>query len=58
MTSELIVLLDGREAGRVRNDARGRITFVYDRDWRHARLLDRIFAGCAVHPAIGRGKQT
>jgi serine/threonine-protein kinase HipA len=36
MTSELVVLLDGREAGRVRNDARGRLTFVYDRDWRHA----------------------
>ena len=36
MTSELVVLLDGREAGRVRNDARGRLTFVYDKDWRHA----------------------
>jgi serine/threonine-protein kinase HipA len=36
MTSELVVLLDGREVGRVRNDARGRLTFVYDKDWRHA----------------------
>ncbi|MDH2348772.1 type II toxin-antitoxin system HipA family toxin [Bradyrhizobium sp. SSUT77] len=36
MTSELVALLDGREIGRVRNDARGRLTFVYDKDWRHA----------------------
>lgn len=36
MTGELVVLLDGREVGRVRNDARGRLTFVYDEDWRHA----------------------
>ncbi|WP_409190478.1 type II toxin-antitoxin system HipA family toxin [Bradyrhizobium sp. RDM4] len=36
MTSELVALLDGREIGRVRNDARGRLTFVYDRDWREA----------------------
>ncbi|MET4117861.1 hypothetical protein ABIB85_004455 [Bradyrhizobium sp. JR1.5] len=34
MTSELVALLDGREIGRVRNDARGRLTFVYDKDWR------------------------
>lgn len=34
MMSELVVLLDGREVGRVRNDARGRLTFVYDEDWR------------------------
>ncbi|EHR01126.1 type II toxin-antitoxin system HipA family toxin [Bradyrhizobium sp. WSM471] len=36
MTSELVALLDGREIGRVRNDARGRLTFVYDKDWRQA----------------------
>lgn len=36
MTGELVVLLDGQEVGRVRNDARGRLTFVYDEDWRQA----------------------
>jgi serine/threonine-protein kinase HipA len=36
MTSELVALLDGREVGRVRNDARGRLTLVYDNDWRQA----------------------
>ncbi|MET4315717.1 type II toxin-antitoxin system HipA family toxin [Bradyrhizobium sp. RT4b] len=36
MTSELVALLDGREIGRVRNDARGRLTLVYDQDWRQA----------------------
>ncbi|MET4388244.1 serine/threonine-protein kinase HipA [Bradyrhizobium sp. F1.4.3] len=36
MTSELVALLDGREIGRVRNDARGRLTLVYDKDWRQA----------------------
>jgi serine/threonine-protein kinase HipA len=35
MTVELIVLLDGREVGRVRNDPR-RLTFVYDDTWRNA----------------------
>jgi serine/threonine-protein kinase HipA len=35
VTDELVVLLDGREAGRVHND-RGRLTFVYDDDWRNA----------------------
>jgi serine/threonine-protein kinase HipA len=30
MTNELVALLDGNEVGRVRNDARGRLTFVYD----------------------------
>jgi serine/threonine-protein kinase HipA len=34
MTDELIALLDGNEVGRVRNDARGRLTFVYDSVWR------------------------
>jgi len=28
--SELVTLLDGKEVGRVHNDARGRLTFVYD----------------------------
>jgi serine/threonine-protein kinase HipA len=34
MTNELVALLDGKEAGRVRNDARGRLTFVYNNSWR------------------------
>jgi serine/threonine-protein kinase HipA len=34
MTNELVALLDGNEVGRVRNDARGRLTFVYDSVWR------------------------
>jgi serine/threonine-protein kinase HipA len=34
--SELVALLDGKEVGRVRNDARGRLTFVYDDTWRTA----------------------
>jgi HipA-like protein len=34
MTDELVALLDGNEVGRVRNDARGRLTFVYDSKWR------------------------
>ncbi len=37
MTNELVALLDGKEVGRVHNDARGRLTFVYDSDWREAR---------------------
>jgi serine/threonine-protein kinase HipA len=36
MTRELVVLLDGKEIGRVHNDARGRLTFVYDDEWRKA----------------------
>ncbi|MET4278489.1 MULTISPECIES: type II toxin-antitoxin system HipA family toxin [unclassified Bradyrhizobium] len=36
MTSELVALLDAQEIGRVRNDARGRLTFVYDKYWRQA----------------------
>jgi serine/threonine-protein kinase HipA len=36
MTNELVALLDGNEVGRVRNDARGRLTFVYDSKWRDA----------------------
>jgi serine/threonine-protein kinase HipA len=34
--SELVAVLDGREVGRVHNDARGRLTFVYDDKWRSA----------------------
>ena len=34
MTNELVALLDVNEVGRVRNDARGRLTFVYDSKWR------------------------
>ncbi|QHP67914.1 type II toxin-antitoxin system HipA family toxin [Bradyrhizobium sp. LCT2] len=37
MTNELVALLDGKEVGRVHNDARGRLTFVYDNDWRETR---------------------
>lgn len=36
MTRELIALLDGKEVGRVHRDARGRLTFVYDDEWRKA----------------------
>jgi len=36
MTNELIALLSGKEVGRVRRDARGRLTFTYDDDWRQA----------------------
>jgi serine/threonine-protein kinase HipA len=36
MTAELVALLNGKEAGRVHNDARGRLTFVYSDDWRQA----------------------
>jgi serine/threonine-protein kinase HipA len=36
MTSELVALLDGKEIGRVHNNARGRLTFVYDDAWRKA----------------------
>jgi serine/threonine-protein kinase HipA len=36
MTSELVTLLGGKEVGRVRNDARGRLTFTYDDDWRRS----------------------
>ncbi len=37
MTDELVALLAGNEIGRVRNDTRGRLTFVYDNKWRGAR---------------------
>ena len=37
MTAELVALLDGKEIGRVRIDARGRLTFVYDSNWRGTR---------------------
>ncbi len=36
MTGELVALLDGKEAGRVHRDARGRLTFVYSDEWRKA----------------------
>ena len=36
MTVELVVLLNGKEVGRVRNNPRGRLTFVYDDTWRNA----------------------
>ena len=42
MAAELVALLGDREAGRVRRDQRGRISFVYDKAWRdgrHARPL-------------------
>jgi serine/threonine-protein kinase HipA len=34
MTRELVALLNSKEIGRVHNDARGRLTFIYDDDWR------------------------
>jgi serine/threonine-protein kinase HipA len=34
--SELVTLLDGKEVGRVHNDTRGRLSFVYDDEWRKA----------------------
>jgi serine/threonine-protein kinase HipA len=34
--TELVTLLDGKEIGRVHNDARGRLTFVYDDEWRNS----------------------
>lgn len=34
--TELVALLDGKEVGRVHNDARGRLTFIYDDAWRQA----------------------
>jgi serine/threonine-protein kinase HipA len=37
MTNELVALLDGKEVGRVHNDTRGRLKFVYDSNWREAR---------------------
>jgi serine/threonine-protein kinase HipA len=37
MTNELVALLDGEEVGRVHNGVRGRLTFVYDSDWRESR---------------------
>ncbi|MDC7787544.1 type II toxin-antitoxin system HipA family toxin [Rhodoplanes sp. TEM] len=36
MTGELVALLDGKEVGRVRRDARGGIRFLYDDAWRTA----------------------
>jgi serine/threonine-protein kinase HipA len=34
MTGELVALLNGNEVGRIRNTARGRLTFLYDNKWR------------------------
>jgi serine/threonine-protein kinase HipA len=34
VSNELIVLLEGREVGRVRKNARGGINFLYDDEWR------------------------
>jgi HipA-like protein len=36
MTGELVALLGSWGIGRVHNDARGRLTFVYDEGWRQA----------------------
>jgi serine/threonine-protein kinase HipA len=36
MNRELVALLDGKEVGRVRSGIRGRLSFVYDDDWRNA----------------------
>jgi serine/threonine-protein kinase HipA len=37
MSGELIVLLSGREIGRVRQDQRGRLKFIYDDAWQTTR---------------------
>ncbi|KJC56583.1 serine/threonine protein kinase [Bradyrhizobium sp. LTSPM299] len=34
--TELVTLLDGKEIGRVHNDTRSRLTFIYDDQWRNA----------------------
>lgn len=36
MSRELISLLEGKEVGRVRSDAGGRLSFIYGDDWRQA----------------------
>lgn len=36
MTGELIVLLGGKEVGRIRRHKNGRLTFAYDQAWREA----------------------
>jgi len=36
MIKELIALLDGRETGRVVRDNRGKLTFIYNEQWRNA----------------------
>lgn len=36
MTKELIGLLDGKEAGRVARDNRGKLTFIYNEQWRES----------------------
>lgn len=37
MTTDLVVLLSGREVGRVQRDKRGRLSFTYDDLWRNTR---------------------
>jgi serine/threonine-protein kinase HipA len=37
VSGELIVLLSDREVGRVRQDQRGRLKFIYNNEWRQAR---------------------
>jgi serine/threonine-protein kinase HipA len=36
MNGELTAILDGRETGRVTRDARGRLSFTYNEEWRNA----------------------
>jgi serine/threonine-protein kinase HipA len=36
MTNEVVALLDGKEAGRISRDARGRLRFIYNDHWRKA----------------------
>jgi len=36
MNTELIAILDGRDTGRVARDARGRLSFTYNEEWRAA----------------------
>lgn len=37
MTDQLVALLGGRAVGYVRRDRRGRLSFIYNDDWRYAR---------------------
>jgi serine/threonine-protein kinase HipA len=36
VSKQLVALLDGKEVGRVTRDARGRLRFIYNDDWRNA----------------------
>lgn len=58
MTAELIALLNGRQIGRVLRDKRGRLSFVYDDNWRNARAVHSLSLSMPIaaaehgHPVI------